>query len=197
MQEKGRFLKKTNIFLVLFCILFCGNTNGESLSSKITDYNKSLQNTSALFIQSDSETVEEGIIYFGKKRIRVEYKEPTKLTLIFSARKGIYINHNLKESQFFNTNKSFVDVFFKIFNKDYFLDKPNIEMTKNQIQLTETTEIDSIVYTIKIFYENSPIKLRKIIISEQNKILELGFFDHRFVKRFDKNFFSMIDPYRN
>tara|TARA_Y100001970_G_scaffold87544_1_gene110520 strand:- start:18408 stop:18995 length:588 start_codon:yes stop_codon:yes gene_type:complete len=195
MQEKGRFLRKINIFL--FCILFCGNTYGEDLSSKIIDYNNSLQNTSALFIQSGSETIEEGVIYFGKKRIRVEYKDPTKLTLIFSAKKGIYINHDLKESQFFNTKKSYVSVFFKIFNKDYFLDKPNIKITKNLIQLSETAEIDGIVYTIQIVYEINPIKLRKILIFEQNKILELGFFDHKFVKEFDKKFFSMIDPYIN
>ena len=57
--------------------------------------------------------------------------------------------------------------------------------------------LDEIYYQITIFYENRPIKIRKIIILEDSKRLEISFFDHKNLEFFDKKFFSMVDPYLN
>ena len=57
----------------------------------------------------------------------MNYKYPQNLTLILSERKGVYINHNLKESQYFNTNKSFIKFFFKLLKGSEFAKKPKIE----------------------------------------------------------------------
>ena len=52
-------------------------------------------------------------------------------------------------------------------------------------------------FEIKLIYESGPVKLRRLeIISDDDKI-QMGFFDHKFENVFDKNFFSMINPYLN
>ena len=195
MLEKDKCLKKINILVIFLIICFSKNLVAENISAKLINYNKNLKNSSALFIQTNGESVEEGVIYFGDERIKIDYIKPTKLTLILSEKKGVYINHELKESQYFNTNKSYVRVFFKIFNKNKFTDKSNIVVSENTIQISESVDLDNNFYNIKIMYENDPIKLRKIKVLNGGEMLDLGFFNFNIEKKFRKNFFSMVDPY--
>jgi len=195
MLEKDKCLKKINLLVIFLIICFSKNLVAENISAKLINYNKNLKNSSALFIQTNGESVEEGVIYFGDERIKIDYIKPTKLTLILSEKKGVYINHELKESQYFNTNKSYVRVFFKIFNKNKFTDKSNITVSENTIQISESVDLDNNFYNIKIMYENDPIKLRKIKVLNGGEMLDLGFFNFNIEKKFRKNFFSMVDPY--
>ena len=113
MLEKDKFLEKTSYLIFLIFIFFSKVLVAETTISKIINYNANLINSSALFIQNDGIEIQEGEIYFGSDRIKMDYKHPLNLTLVLSERKGVYINHNLKESQYFNTNKSFIRFFFK------------------------------------------------------------------------------------
>ena len=110
-----------------------------------------------------------------------------------SEKKGVYINHNLKESQYFKTNKSYIKFFFKLLKDNKFAEKPIVE--EGFIKINDNFILEDNYYNISILYENKPIKIRKIIILEDNKNLEISFFDHNNLEFFDKNFFSMIDPY--
>jgi len=195
MLEKDKCLKKINLLIIFFIICFSKNLVAENISAKLINYNKSLKHSSALFIQTNGESIEEGVIYFGDERIKIDYIKPTKLTLILSEKKGVYINHELKESQYFNTNKSYVRFFFKVFNKNKFTDKSNIMVTENTIEISESVDLDNNFYNIKIIYENDPIKLRKIKILNDGETLDLGFFNYNIEEKFRKNFFSMVDPY--
>ena len=195
MLEKDRFLEKVNYLILLIFIFFSQVLVAETTISKIINYNSNLVNSSALFIQNDGIEIQEGEIYFGLERIKIDYKHPRNLTIILSERKGVYINHNLKESQFFNTNKSFIKFFFKILRGDEFIEKPKVE--ENFIKINDSFVLDDIYYQITILYENNPIKIRKILILEDNQNLEISFFDHNNLEFFDKKFFSMIDPYLN
>ena len=195
MLEKDKCLKKINLLVIFFIICFSKSLVAENISAKLINYNKSLKNSSALFIQTNGESIEEGVIYFGDERIKIDYIKPIKLTLILSEKKGVYINHELKESQYFNTNKSYVRFFFKVFNKNKFTDKSNIMVTENTIEISESVNLDNSFYNIKIIYENDPIKLRKIKILNGGETLDLGFFNYNIEEKFRKNFFSMVDPY--
>ena len=197
MLEKDRFLEKINFFIVIIFVFFSTELNGENIVSKVLKYNNNLHNTSALFIQSNSESVEEGVIYFGKERIKINYLKPRKLTIIISEKKGVYIDHDLQESQYFNTNKSYASVFFKIFNNNNPLEIPNVNISDSLIEINEEVEIDETVYKITFIYENNPIILRKIIINENKESFELGLFGHENLKSLTKKFFSMVDPYLN
>ena len=195
MLEKDKFLEKINYLIILVIILFSQNLIAKTIISEILKYNNDLKNSSALFIQNDGESMEEGVIYFGIDRIKINYLKPKKLSLILSEKKGMYTNHELKESQYFNTNKSYIKVFFKILKGDTFSEK--LEISQNFIQLSDSFILNDDAYKINIIYENNPIKLRKIVVLENDQRLEIGFFNHNNLETFDKKFFSMINPYLN
>ena len=195
MLEKDKFLEKINYLIILVVILFSQNLIAKNIISEILKYNNDLKNSSALFIQNDGESMEEGVIYFGIDRIKINYLKPKKLSLILSEKKGMYTNHELKETQYFNTNKSYIKVFFKILKGDTFSEK--LEISQNFIQLNDSFILNDDTYKINIIYENNPIKLRKIVVLENDQRLEMGFFNHNNLETFEKKFFSMINPYLN
>ena len=195
MLEKDKFLEKIK-YTIFFSIVFFSQTLiAEATKSKIIKYNNSLTNSSALFLQSDNKSIEEGEIYFGINRIKINYKQPKKLTLILSEKKGMYTNHSLEETSFFNTNKSYIKVFFKILRGDSFSEK--LKVSEGFFELSENFILNDNFYKIKIIYESNPIKLRKVVVLENNQKIEMGFYNHKNVKGFENNFFSMVDPYLN
>ena len=193
MLEKDKFLEKTSYLIFLTLIFFSQVLIAETTKSKIINYNASLVNSSALFIQNDGIEIQEGEFFFGSDRIRIDYKHPENLTLILSESKGVYINHKLKESQYFNTKNSYIKFFFKLLQDNTFVE--NLEAKENFIKINNSFIINDIYYKITILYENKPIKIRKIIILDDNQSLEISFFDHNSLEFFDKKFFSMVDPY--
>ena len=193
MLEKDKFLEKTSYLIYLTLIFFSQALVAETTISEIINYNAGLVNSSAQFIQNDGIEIQEGEIFFGSDRIKIDYKYPQNLTLVLSERKGVYINHNLKESQYFNTNKSFIKFFFKLLKSDKFTEKPKVE--ESFIKINDSFVLDDIYYQITILYEHKPIKIRKIMILENNQNLEISFFDHNSLEFLDKKFFSMVDPY--
>ena len=193
MQAKDKFFEKTKLIILILC--FSQNLNAENFYEKILNYNNELRNSSASFIQTNINQIQEGVIYFGDERIKIDYNKPEKLTIILSDKKGVYINHGLKESEFFVTKKSYIKNFFNIFQKKNHLKKMYIEGVGNQIVVSEKTYLDNTLYTIRLVYENDPIKLRRLEIISNDEKIQIGFFNHNKENIFDKNFFSMIDPY--
>ena len=198
MQAKDKFLKKINWVFLISIFLISENIFGKNINSNdLVDYNKNLINSTALFIQTDGKTIEEGAIYVGFERVKIEYKVPIKITIVFSEDKGMYINHQLRETQYFSTKKTFVSVLFSILSDDNFYITANISTFKDSIVIKKKFEIDNIFYDIEVIYENDPIKIRKIKVLDNEGILELGFFNHNNLESYEKEFFSFINPYLN
>ena len=197
MRVKDKFLGKINLLIFVLGLCFSHNLYAENIYNKIFNYNNSLKNSSASFIQTNSNFVQEGKIFFGKKRIKITYKNPQKLTLILSEKKGMYINHGLKESEFFMTKKSYIKFFFDIFHKKNRMENMIVKRSSREIEISEKIKLDNVFFDMKLTYENEPIKLRRLEIISDDEIIQMGFFDHKFEKIFDKKFFSMIDPYLN
>ena len=193
MRVKDKFFEKTKLIILILC--FSQHLNAENFYDKIFNYNNGLKNTSANFIQTNLNHIQEGVIFFGDGRIKINYNNPEKLTIILSDKKGVYINHELQESEFFVTKKSYIKNFFDIIHNKNYLKKISIEEVFDQIVINEETYLENTFYTIRLVYENDPITLRRLeIISSEEKI-QMGFFNHKKENIFDKNFFSMIDPY--
>ena len=95
MLVKDKFLKKISHLITIVVIFSSPTLIAKDTLIKLLDYNNSLKKTSALFIQSDGKSIEEGIVYFGLNRIKIEYTMPKKITIILSEKKGVYINHDL------------------------------------------------------------------------------------------------------
>ena len=80
MQEKGRFLEKfKKLFLIILFVFFSKASIANSEKLKLLNYNNDLKNSSINFIQTDGETLEEGVIYIGQERIKIDYIEPKKI----------------------------------------------------------------------------------------------------------------------
>jgi len=195
MLVKDKFLEKINLIVLILSLCFSHTLYAENIQEKIYNYNDALKNSSANFIQTNNNYVQEGIIFFGENRIKITYNKPQKLTIILSEKKGIYINHELKESEFFGTKKSYIKNFFDIFHKKNHLENMTKEQSDNQIIISENITLDNVLFDIKLIYENSPIKLRRLEVLGNDEKIKMGFFDHNEENVFDKNFFSMIDPY--
>ena len=197
MQAKDKFFEKIKILILIFSLFFSYNLYAENIYEKIYSYNNALKNSSADFIQTNSNYLQEGTIFFGNERIKITYNKPQRLTIILSEKKGIYINHDLEESDFFFTKKSFIKVFFKIFHKKNYIKNMKIDISNNQIKISEEIKLDNSLFNIQLFYENDPIKLRRLEIISDDETIQMGFFDHNLEGVFDKSFFSMVDPYLN
>ena len=195
MLEKDRYLKKINFFIIFLLIFFSSELIAEDEILKVIDYNQSLKKSSALILQTSEGQISEGTIFFGEERIRVDYLSPNKITIILSKKKGAYINHDLQEAQFFNTSKSYVKFFFSLLNNKDFINQSKISILKDTIKIKSVLEINEIIYNISIFYENEPIKLRKIEITNDENIITIGFFEHIVNQQYEDSFFSMINPY--
>ena len=195
MQAKDKFLEKIKLLILILSLCFSHNLLAENIYKKIFNYNYSLQNSSANFIQTNFNQLQEGVIFFGSERIKINYNKPEKLTIILSEKKGVYINHDLEESEFFLTKKSYIKIFFDIFHKKNRINNMGLKQNGNQIEISEKAEIDNIFFHIKLVYENDPIKLRRLEIISDDEKIQMGFFDHKIEDSFNKDFFSMIDPY--
>ena len=193
MLVKDKFCEKTKLIILILCL--SQNLNAENLYEKIFNYNDELKNSSANFIQTNINHVQAGIIFFGGERIKIDYFNPEQLTIILSDKKGVYINHKLQESEFFITKKSYIKIFFDIFQKKHLLKNMSIKGVADQIIINEEAYLDNTLYTIRLIYENDPIKLRRLEIISDDEKTQMGFFNHNKERDFDKSFFSMIDPY--
>ncbi len=197
MRAKDKFLEKINLLIFAFILGFSQNIYADNIYKKVLNYNNSLKNSSANFIQTNINYLQEGIIFFGDKRIKIIYTNPQKITIILSEKKGMYINHELKESEFFVTNKSYIKNFFDIFHKENYLQNMSIKNLDNELEFSEKTQLDQTFFNINLVYENDPIKLRRLEIMGDDEKIQMGFFNHKQESVFDKKFFSMIDPFLN
>ncbi len=200
MQEKDRFLKKLTksiiYFLFFFVIFFSKNITGKEVGLKIDEYIKSLDYFSSKFIQSNGNLLEEGNIYIKDKKIRLDYFFP-KRSLILSKKKGVYINHELREEEFFSTKKNTVGIFYDIFLSDSFFSSLIYKKNNNEIFFEKEIIVDSTKNKIKVFFENNPILLRKITLETMGEKVSISFNDHNYNAVFEEDFFSFVPIYPN
>ena len=198
MLAKDKFLKKqTNLLLIkilFFIILFSKNTIGEQIDSKVENYIKSLNDFSSKFIQSNGVSLDEGSIYIKDAKIRLDYFYPDR-TLIISKKKGVYINHELKEENFFSTKKNIARLFYDIFLDYSFFSSFVFEENSGEVVFEKKIIIDSKITYLKIFFENKPLLLRKIIAKSENEIISISFSEHNYNNDFDESLFSFIPMY--
>ncbi len=197
-QVKDKYLKKQVNFkflvLLFLIILFSKNLIGEELDLKIITYLQGLKSFSSKFIQSNEKYLEEGHIYIKDDIIRLDYINPDR-TLKISKTKGVYINHELREEEFFSTKKNIVKTFYDIFLENNFFSSLSPKEDNKEIVFEKTFQSESTKVQLKIFFENSPLLLRKIISKTESDLISISFYDHNYNTIFEKNFFSFVPIY--
>ena len=198
MLEKDKFLKKqSNLFLlaIMFCIiLFSTNTIAKQIDSKVINYIKNLNFFSSKFIQSNGTSLEEGNIYIKDAKIRLDYFYPDR-SLIVSKKKGVYINHELKEESFFSTDSNVVKLFYDVFLDYNFFSSLTFKENNREVIFEKTILVDSKNTNLKIYFENKPLLLRKIIAKTENEIISISFSEHNYNGVFEESLFSFVPIY--
>jgi len=197
-QGKDKYLKKqTNLKvlgLLFLVILFSKNVTGEELNSKIIKYLQGLNSFSSNFIQSNEAYLEEGLIYIKDGIIRLDYTNPER-TLKISNEKGVYVNHALEEEEFFSTKKNIIKIFYDIFLKNSFLSSLTPKEISNAVVFEKIIQLDSGKVHLTIFFETSPMILRKIISKTEDGLITISFYDHNYNVEFEEGFFSFVPIY--
>ena len=199
MQVRDMFSKNEKylsyFYIIVFLILSFKVDSNTNIKTKILDYLNSLQYFSASFIQNDNETLSEGKVYIGKKRVRAEYLSPSKILIILDEDKAMYYNYELEEDEFFNPKNTNAWFFYDIFRNPYFFEDSKIVVKDKEIILKKSGfDSEETQYLINVYFENSPVILRKIEIFINDTFLQISIFDHNYNEDFDKNFFKLISP---
>ena len=199
MRVRDMFLKNKKIFLCFFSIisfLFSYKAYSDTENKiKIISYLESLQNFSASFLQNSGENLSEGRVYIGKKRVRAEYLSPTKILIILDENKAMYYNYELEEDEFFNPKNTNAWFFYDIFRNPLFFSDANIEFENNEIILEKNGfDLEDKKYSIRVFFENTPLVLRKVELWINQEIITLSIYNHNYNEQFNKNFFKLINP---
>ena len=183
------------LYIIVFLILSFKVDSNTNIKIKILDYLNSLQYFSASFIQNDNETLSEGKVYIGKKRVRAEYLSPSKILIILDEDKAMYYNYELEEDEFFNPKNTNAWFFYDIFRNPYFFEDSKIVVKDKEIIFKKSGfDSEETQYLINVYFENSPVILRKIEIFINDTFLQISIFDHNYNEDFDKNFFKLISP---
>ena len=182
-------------YIILFLILSYKAESNTDIKIKILDYLNSIQNFSASFIQNDNETLSEGKVYIGKKRVRAEYLSPSKILIVLDEDKAMYYNYELEEDEFFNPKNTNAWFFYDIFRNPYFFEDSKIVLKDKEIILNKSGfDSEETKYLIKVYFENNPVILRKIEVFINDAFLQISIFDHNYNEDFDKSFFKLINP---
>ena len=197
MLVKEMFSKKIRHIIYVFLILFSfkislADQNKEK--SEIINYLKSLKNLSVSFVQDDGANVSEGLIFLGKERVRVEYKSPSKILIIFGKDKAMYYNYDLDEDEFFNPKDTSAWYFYEIFKNNDFLEESNVYMENQSILVEKKGSFNEDDYVLKIYFEDNPLIIRKIELFSGDIYTSLSFFNHINEVIFDKSYFKLINP---
>jgi outer membrane lipoprotein-sorting protein len=195
MRAKDKYLERIKFFCIFFLIFFSFDLSAIEIKEKLKKHNLELKNLSVRFIQNDGISVEEGVIYISNNRLKVDYLKPSNISIIMSKKKGMYVDHTLREVQFFNTKKSFVKIFLSLFLENNYLDDTNIIINKNTVKVKKNFFIDTKKHEVDLLYEFRPIKLKKIKVHIDEGYLEIAFFNYQKNIVFSKTFFSLISPY--
>ena len=200
MLVKDKFLKKNKLiffFKIILLVFLTKLSFANTIDKKdiLINYMQNIKNFSANFIQSDGQSVEEGIVYIGENRIRVDYLNPSKISIVMDQDKAMYVNYDLKEVQYFDPQDSAAGVFINIFKNNVFLDGSNIDIKNKSMLLKKEGEIDNDKFTLLILFEKNPDILRKIKLEYNNIYNSVMLSNHNFNAIFDKKFFTMVNPF--
>ena len=182
-------------YIILFLILSYKAESNTDIKISVLDYLNSMQYFSASFIQNDNETLSEGKVYIGEKRVRAEYLSPSKILIVLDEDKAMYYNYELEEDEFFNPKKTNAWFFYDIFRNPNFFEDSKIKLKNKEIILEKSGfNNEQTKYLINVYFENSPLILRKIEVYVNDELLQISIFNHTYNENFDKDFFKLINP---
>ncbi len=200
MQVKEVYLKnKVSLYILFFSLILFYKTisaNGEeeNYKLKVIEYLSEINEFSSSFIQHDGNSYQEGEFFLKKNRLKIRYTFPTNIILVVKESNAMYFNVDLSEVQYFNPNNTAAEIFFDFFYNQKFLDKAEFFLENNSFSFAKTMTLNNETNNVEIFFEESPIKLRKIeIINAQGKT-SFTIINPNYNPDLDDEIFSLANP---
>ena len=166
----------------------------DKIIKDIDNYFFSLNEFSASFIQENEGELQDVYFYKNDKRIRIDYNQPTKITIILDKNKAMFFNRDLEEIEYFDPKKTIAKIIFEIFNNNLVENFNKHKIDKNIGKFYINVKHEKINYLAEIVFELNPLELRMINIVSKEENISFGLRDHNFNYVFKKNFFSMANP---
>ncbi len=194
-------LKLVSFFIFISSIFFLSsahsNKNEEVYREKVFKYIHKIEDFESRFIQIQNGEVQNGDFYKGKDRMRIIYDDPTNIEFVIKKNNVMYFNKNLQEVQYFGTKNNNSKIFFDLFNNINFLDDVSFRYSSNMFYFYKDIIIDEELIPIKVYFEESPLRLRRIDIGDGENETNVYINNININPIFSKDFFSLANPLLN
>ena len=202
MQGKEVFLEKNkNVFLfILFLFLFLfnnqakSNQNEDLIKNKLIEYLLNTKEISSGFIQINNDFMQEGTFHLKKNRLRIEYNKPNKIIIVVKKSNAMYYNVDLQEVQYFNPKNTVAEFFYSLFYNKNFLNDVDYKFEKKSFSIKKIYKIDGEKNTIIVYFEKSPLKIRKIELNNIDGKILFGIINLNYNPNLDDKLFSLANP---
>ena len=182
---------------ILTCFLAKANEENKNYRLKISEYLSNNKEFASSFIQYNDDSFQEGEFFLKKNRLRIEYSAPTKIVFVIKDSNAMYYNLDLKEVEYFNPKNTVAKIFFDFFYDKKFLEDINFNNENNSFNFIKRIKIKDEIYNIKIIFEKSPIKLRKIEINNSEGFISFTIINANYNPDLDDKIFSLANPLFN
>ena len=200
MSSKNKNINYSHIIfflLILTCLLAKAEEEDKNYRLKILEYLSNNKEFSSSFIQYSDGAIQEGEFFLKKNRLRIEYSEPTQIVFVIKGSNAMYYNIDLKEVEYFNPKNTMAMIFFDFFYDKKFLDDIKFNNENNLFNFIKKIIIKDEINEIKIIFEKSPIKLRKIEISNSDSLTSFTIVNANYNPDLDDKIFSLANPLLN
>jgi len=185
------------LLLILTCFLAKAGDEDKNYRLKILEYLSNNKEFSSSFIQYNDDAFQEGEFFLKKNRLRIEYSAPTQIVFVIKDSNAMYYNLDLKEVEYFNPKNTVAKIFFDFFYDKKFLEDIKFNNENNSFDFVKKIKIKDEVNNIKIIFEKSPIKLRKIEISNSEGFTSFAIINANYNPVLDDKMFSLANPLLN
>tara|TARA_B100001123_G_scaffold131008_1_gene152108 strand:+ start:834 stop:1403 length:570 start_codon:yes stop_codon:yes gene_type:complete len=183
-------------FICLLYILSPANSE-ESYSKDIKNYFNGITIFKSEFYHIENSEISLGNLYFNEDRLRIEYLSPQNLLFVLKNKKVMFFNKELMEVQYFNPKNTPAQIIIDIFNNKDFFNDFNISEMPQQLLIEKEILIEDEIHKLTVFFEISPISIRKIKISGEISSFEFALLNIDYNPNFEKSIFSLANPLLN
>ena len=198
MLEKEMYLRKTiNFFLYIFVIFFfnlSAKADEISYKNKVINYLNLKKGFSSSFLQINNNQVSEGYLFLQNEKLRIEYTNPTNIIFILTPKKAMYFNKDLEEVEYFHPKKTSGKIFLDFFYDPNFVKNTKVTKGNNYFYLSKEIKIKKTIYKIDIYFEETPVKLRKIELTSDGDKTSFTIVNPNYNPELSKEMFSLINP---
>ena len=198
LKNKNTFYKYI-IFFLLISICALAKANDKDTKNKliISEYLSNNKEFASSFIQYNNGSFQEGKFFLKKNRLRIEYTTPSQIVFVIKDSNAMYYNIDLKEVEYFNPKNTVAKIFFDFFYNERFLEDIEFYNENGSISLNKQIKIKDEINNIKIIFEKSPVKLRKIEITNPDGLTNLTIVNADYNPNLDDKIFSLANPLFN